>query len=462
MMVKSPAGPPPERYDAPGGSWPPGPKGLPFLGNLLEFRRDALRYYSEWSRQYGDIVALRLGVWPAVLLNHSDHAEYVLVRNANNFIKFPFFFRHVHAIFGRGLLTSEGEFWHRQRRLAAPAFHTQRLAGYGDAMVRYTTRMLENWRPGDLRDVHADSMALTCASPPRRCSTPKWTRTLPRSASAFNTIVEEISVRLRRPFRIPDAVPTPGNIRYVRGGASDQSAGDQDHTRAARTGWGPWRPPLHADAGPRRGRPADVGAPIAGRGGHAAGRRPRDHGRRALLDVVSAGPQPRRGRKAGGGIARRPRRAAAGRERLAAASLYRAGGDRVLRLYPPAWGFGRQAIAECEIGGYAIPAGTTIIISPWVLHRDPRYFEHPDEFRPERWSGDFARQLPRFAYIPFGGGPRICIGNRFAMMEVVLILATVAQRYQLQLQDSRPVVPLPSITLRPKGGVPVKLAPRAP
>jgi len=106
--------------------------------------------------------------------------------------------------------------------------------------------------------------------------------------------------------------------------------------------------------------------------------------------------------------------------------------------------------------------GTTIIISPWVLHRDPRYFEHPDEFRPERWNGDFAQQLPRFAYIPFGGGPRICIGNRFAMMEAVLILATVAQRYQLQLQDSRPVVPLPSITLRPQGGVPLKLAPRAP
>ena len=217
MMVKSPAGPPPERHDAPGGSWPPGPKGLPFLGNLLEFRRDALRYYSEWSRQYGDIVALRLGVWPAVLLNHSDHAEYVLVRNANNFIKFPFFFRHVHAIFGRGLLTSEGEFWHRQRRLAAPAFHTQRLAAYGDAMVRYTTRMLENWQPGDLRDVHADSMALTLRIAAKALFDAEVEKDVAEIGRAFNTIVEEISVRLRRPFRIPDAVPTPGNIRYVRG-----------------------------------------------------------------------------------------------------------------------------------------------------------------------------------------------------------------------------------------------------
>jgi cytochrome P450 len=133
---------------------------LPFLGNLLDFRRDALRYYSEWSRQYGDIVALRLGTWPAVLLNHSDYVEHVLVRNARNFIKFPFFFRHVREIFGQGLLTSEGELWHRQRRLAAPAFHAQRLAVYGDTTVRFTERMLESWRPGDLRDVHVETTAV--------------------------------------------------------------------------------------------------------------------------------------------------------------------------------------------------------------------------------------------------------------------------------------------------------------
>jgi cytochrome P450 len=132
-----------------------------------------------------------------------------------------------------------------------------------------------------------------------------------------------------------------------------------------------------------------------------------------------------------------------------------------IRLYPPAWGFGREAIADCEIDGYAVPAGTTIIISPWVLHVDPRHFEHPTEFRPERWSGDLARRLPRFAYIPFGGGPRICIGNRFAMMETELILATTAQRFRLERQSDHPVVPLPSITLRPKGGIRVKPVPRA-
>jgi cytochrome P450 len=127
-----------------------------------------------------------------------------------------------------------------------------------------------------------------------------------------------------------------------------------------------------------------------------------------------------------------------------------------IRLYPPVWGFGREAVEDCEIGGYSVSKGTTIIISPWVLHRNPRYFEHPKAFRPERWSGDFVRQLPRFAYIPFGGGPRICIGNRFAMMESALILATVAQRFRLEWQTNHLAVPYPSITLRPKEGIWVK------
>jgi len=132
-----------------------------------------------------------------------------------------------------------------------------------------------------------------------------------------------------------------------------------------------------------------------------------------------------------------------------------------MRLYPPAWFFGREALHDCEVGGYPTRAGTTVLVSPWVLHRDPRFYDAPDAFRPGRWSNDLARKLPRFAYMPFGGGPRICIGNRFAMMEAVLILATVIQRFRLEWQSDRPVVPRPSITLRPQGGVWVKLLARS-
>ena len=131
-----------------------------------------------------------------------------------------------------------------------------------------------------------------------------------------------------------------------------------------------------------------------------------------------------------------------------------------MRLFPPAWAIGREAAQDCEIGGYHVAAGTTILMSPWVIHRDPRFFENPTEFRPQRWSGDLARQLPRFAYFPFGGGPRICIGNRFAMMEAMLILATIVQRFRLEWLCDRPVVPFASITLRPQGGVWVRLAAR--
>jgi cytochrome P450 len=127
--------------------------------------------------------------------------------------------------------------------------------------------------------------------------------------------------------------------------------------------------------------------------------------------------------------------------------------NEALRLYPPAFAIGREAVADCDIGGYFIPAGTTIFISPWVTHRDPRWFDDPLMFKPERWSNDLAKRLPRFAFMPFGGGPRICIGNRFAMMEAVLILATIAQHYRLEANAHPRIEPFASITLRPKGGV---------
>jgi cytochrome P450 len=450
-----------ERGDQFGGHRPPGPRGLPFLGNLLDFRRDALRYYSEWSRQYGDIVALRLGTWPAVLLNHSDHVEYVLVKNPHNFIKFSFFFRQVRAIFGEGLLTSEGEFWLRQRRLAAPAFHAQRLADYGGATVRYTERMLESWHPGDLRDVHVDTMGLTLRIAAKALFDAEVEKDVAEIGQAFNAIVEEIAVRLRRPFHIPDAIPTPGNIRYVRA----VHRIDRLVTKIIRE---------------RREQGCDRGDLLSmlmlardEQGQSMSERQLRDE----VITLLLAGHETTalalswtwyllaHSPDVDAKLAAELRDVLGGRAPTVSDLPQLRFTEQVvteaMRLYPPAWGFGREALADCDIGGYAIPAGTTIIISPWVLHRDPRYFERPTEFRPERWSSDFARQLPRFAYIPFGGGPRICIGNRFAMMEAVLILATVAQRFRLQWRGTRPVVPLPSITLRPKGGVWVKLAPRA-
>jgi cytochrome P450 len=131
-----------------------------------------------------------------------------------------------------------------------------------------------------------------------------------------------------------------------------------------------------------------------------------------------------------------------------------------MRLYPPAWVLGREAIRGFEMNGASIPGGAQLMISPWLMHRDPRYFDQPETFRPERWANEQMKQLPKYAYFPFGGGPRLCIGNSFAMMEATLILATVAQRFHFELAPNQRVLPLPSITLRPKNGVRVIVFPR--
>jgi cytochrome P450 len=435
---------------------PPGPKGLPLLGNLVDIGRDVLRYYDEWSRQYGDIVALRLAAWPAILVNSPECIEYVLVKNHRNFIKFPFFFRHVRAIFGQGLLTSEGECWQRQRRLMAPAFQDRRLTGYVEPIVRLSERMLESWQPGELRNIHTDMMALTLSIAAKTLFDAEVESDVAEISQAFNTITDEIAIRFRLPFRVPDPVPIPGNIRYVRGvrridrlvnriieerrqQGSDRGdllsmlmmAKDDDgrpmserqlrdevitlllaghETTALALSWTWYLLSQHPE----------IDAKLASELHHVLGGRP---------PVVSDLPQ-----------------------LLFTTQVV----TEAIRLYPPVWGFGREAVGDFDIGGYTISKGTTVIISPWVLHRHPHHFERPLEFRPERWSGDLARQLPRFAYIPFGGGPRICIGNRFAMMEAALILATVASRFRLEWQNDHPVVPFPSITLRPKNGIWIK------
>ena len=212
---------------------PPGPKGLPLLGNMLEFSRDILRYYSEWSRDYGDIVSLNLAGWPVVLLNNPDYAEYVLVRNHRNFIKFPLFFRNVRAIFGEGLLTSEGEFWHRQRRLAAPAFHAQRVAGYGDVMVRDTERMLAGWRAGELRDVHTDMMAVTLRIAAKTLFNAEVDRDVADIGQAFDAIAGRDRKARAPSFAHSRCDPDTRQHPLSARGAPDRSAGEHDHQGTA-------------------------------------------------------------------------------------------------------------------------------------------------------------------------------------------------------------------------------------
>jgi cytochrome P450 len=195
----------------------PGPPGRFLVGNLPEFARDILGFMERCARDYGDVTYLRLAGYPVYLFAHPDLIESVLVTHHLRFRKHRFFFRHVDAIFGTGLLTSEGRFWIRQRRLAQPAFHRGRIQAYGEVMVRHAERLMDTWKTGETRDVHRDMMAVTMQIVAETLFGAEVQEEVKEIGEAFDAIVQEIAVRFRRPIRIPDGVPTPGNLRYRRG-----------------------------------------------------------------------------------------------------------------------------------------------------------------------------------------------------------------------------------------------------
>ncbi len=433
----------------------PGPPRRPLVGNLPEFARDVLGFLSDCAARYGDVVSLQLGAWPALLVSRADLVEQVLAVRYRAFRKHSFFFRHVTAIFGNGLLTSEGDFWLRQRRLAQPAFHRERVAGYASDMVDLAERHGDSWRDGEPRDVHRDMMALTLRIVVRTLfGSDVDERATAEVGRAFDEIVEEIARRFRRPFKIPDGVPTPGNLRYRRGVRRIDRLVYAliDERRRTREERGDLLSLLLRARDENGTRMTDrqlrdevVTLFLAGHettalelswAWYLLSRHPDKRAalERELVEVLADGP---------------PSVADLPRLRYTEAVVHES-----LRLFPPAYALGREAIEPGELDGYPVPVGTTVLVLPWILHRDPRYFDDPGEFRPERWRDGLQGRLPRGAYLPFGAGPRLCIGQSFALMEASLILALVARRFRVDLDPGRTVTPFPSITLRPLGGVP--------
>ncbi len=439
----------------------PGPRGHWLRGCLKRFQQEPLEFYRECHRDYGDYVRIHIlsGV-DLYLLTHPDAVEHVLQKHHKNFRKPDFFPKAVGLLAGNGILTSSGDFWLRQRRLMQPAFHRQQLA-----------------------------------------------RLVPAITTAANAFVEQ---RLRSPSTEPfDILPEMMKLSLRIAGetlfSTDISAEADDVGRAFRTAfdyvgyrlsYSPWTPAWWPNKRNREFAHAKrvldrlVSKIIANR--RQSGERPddlltlllnaqdEDSGvgmtDQQLLDEVltllTAG-HDTIGASLGWawsllgehhdiqeqvfdeihGVLR-------GRtptlEDLPNLPLTRAVYDETIRLYPPAWGQPRQSIDADEIGGYTIPAKSFVVVSQWITQRHEDYWPNPHAFQPERFLNPDPDR-PKFAYFPFGGGPRICIGNTFALMEAPLIMATILQRFRIRRTTTEPIVPDPTFTLRPKSGVPVRL-----
>lgn len=430
---------------------PPGPAPESWTAGFKIYSQNPLAYMPKLQRDYGDIVTMRYYNFRVFFVSHPDYIEQVLVTDNRKFIKGRIL-RKNRQLFGNGLLTSEGDFWLRQRRLAQPAFHRARIASYADTMVRFASRMASEWRGGEELDIHAEMMRLTLSIVAKTLFDADVDREAKRVGHALEAIMH-LNSDFRKLLITPTWLPTPRKIRATFATAKLNRIVYRfiDERRASGTDNGDLLSMLLV------ARDDD--------GSRMTNRQLRDES----ITIFLAGHETTANALSWTWmlLAQNPRVETTLHEEL----------DRVLggraptiddlpnlrytghvvsesmRLYPPAWGMARIAIEDTEIAGYKIPKGCGVSLAQWVVHRDPRWFEAPLEFRPERWEGDLLKRIPRFAYFPFGGGPRQCIGNNFAVMEATLLLATLAQQFRISLMPGREIIQAASITLRPKTGI---------
>lgn len=430
-------------------------------GHLPAFSRDPLGFLIDAARGPEPVVRLRFGRTRACLLTEPALIEEVLVGQRHHFVKSAAL-RAQRDLLGNGLLTNEGESWLAQRRLAQPAFHRERIAAYGAAMVAHTERVLAGWAEGEAREVQSEMKRLTAGIAARTLFGAEIASEIEALGAAIEATMARYAGRRGLARLLPHWVPTAAH-RSSRAGVRRFDALVRDLVRQRRA------------AGEDRGDLLSMLLHARDEaGGGMSDRQLRDE----LVTLFVGGfdtpslalswawyllachpeVEARLAAEVGDALDNRaPRAADLPRLRYVEAVVKEA-----MRLYPPAWLISREATADVAIGGHVLRSGSLILMSPWVMHRHLRYFDAPDVFRPERWLDGSLGVLPRCAYFPFGAGPRVCIGASFAMMEAVLVLATVAQRFRFTLDSTVPLTPWPTMTLRPRGEMMATLRRRMP
>lgn len=440
---------------------PPGPKRRIPLAGLLAYRRGPLPFLQSLAQQHGDISYFKLGPQEAFFLNHPDLIKDVLVTNSQNFMK-GLALQRAKRLLGTGLLTSEGEFHRRQRRLAQPAFHKSRVASYAAVMTDYGAQMRAGWRDGQTLNIADEMMSLTLAIVGKTLFDADVVSDSKDVGEAMNVTMDLFNTITVPFFNLLQKLPLPQVRRF------DNAKAKLDAI-------------IYRLIEERRASGIDRGDLLSmlllaqdeeGDGGHMTNEQLRDE----ALTIFLAGHEttanaltwtwyllsqnPEAEAKLHTELdavlgSRLPEFADVARLRYTEMVFAES-----MRLYPPAWAIGRMSLVDCEIGGYFVPKRSLVLMSQYVMHRDERYFPDPSRFDPDRWTEVARSSRPQFSYFPFGGGPRRCIGESFAWMEGVLLLATVAQQWQMRLAPNQVVALRPVITLRPKHGMKMVLTKR--
>ncbi len=433
----------------------PKARGIWGIGNCLQYMRDPLPF-GEWcARQYGDIVKMWLLPWrPSFALFHPHHIEDVLRHKASKFRKDDFT-RSISAVLGNGLVTNEGDSWKQQRRKIQPGFQRSEVERYADIIVAFTRREVEKWQAGETRDIHTDMMHLTLEVVAKAL----FDAEVADQAKEVYDSLEDIMSFLTNILNWLPArkyFPTPGLLRFQRAvqRVDEIMLGIIQRRRNQEPGGTDLLSKLLFPPDPKDAmtdqqlRDELLTLFLAG------------HETTALalsfcFRLIALHPEVEQKVRDEIQMVLGDRDAtAADYQRLTYTEMVL---KESMRLYPPVWSIGRESLEEVEIGGYKFPKGTTFEMWQWVIHRDARWYPEPEVFRPERWTKEEIESRPRCSYFPFGDGPRICIGLTFAMMEAVLVIATVLQRVSLSVVDQSEVSFAPSVTLRPVKGVRLKI-----
>lgn len=442
---------------------PSGPKGHPLFGVIDEFRRDMLGFYQQAMVDYGDVVRLRLLWVNTYAVTHPDAVRYVLQENNRNYRRNRFVNNLIKRYLGKGLFTLDGESWLSRRRLMQPAFHRQRLHGMASIMTAATEQMLTAWeeRPANQPlSIDEEMTQVTLRIAGQTLFRIDLLGEAKRVGDAFVETTAYTSKRMQTPFLLPRFVPTPENRRFNRATATlDQT--------------------IYAMIRERRQRRADdsqattdlLAMLMAARDEETGEAMSDEQLRHEIALLIFAGHDTTANALTWAFYLLSQHPAAEAKlhaevdsvlqsrtptiDDLPNLSYTRMVVEESLRLYPPAWTIGRQSIVADTIGGYHIPANANLILPIYVIQRDPRWWPDPERFDPERFAPELSDSRHRFAYLPFGGGPRLCIGSSFAMMEAQLVLATIAQRYRLRLLPDYPVQPKPVVMLCPSNGLPM-------